>query len=231
MTYKGKCASEAERRKTLSYLNQLRTEGIDIGEGPEILEAEEEKCSLMVTQGSGVGVARDFSPMNVGIAAPIRIVCRRRTILEDCWIEAFWDDYTIELACLSAKRGRNHFGLVTYSCSEVLNDHFIKPFPMNRGAVLDGMILAYSCLPIPEELRGKTASVRVTVVDTLGDSFSGDISLFVERPFPVPAQNAAWPAGRGRYREANNGRNESVLSLSNILPAAQVLGGGRGLRD
>jgi len=71
---------------------------------------------------------------------------------------------------------------------------------MNRGAVLDGMILAYSCQPMPEELRGKTASVKVTLVDTLGDSFSGDISLFVERPFPVPAQNAAWSAGRGRYR-------------------------------
>jgi hypothetical protein len=171
--------SAAESRESSSYLRQLRCEGLDLGEDAEI-SAWEETARLLITPGRDFGIICDYPVGNTAYAIPIRIVAWERTVPEHCWIESAWDDQTIELPYLTECRGRYRFGSLSYLTSEVLNDRFDKPFTMNRGDILEGVILAYGCVAIPEKARGGNAPVQVTLVDTLGREARGEIRLAVE---------------------------------------------------
>ena len=85
--------------------------------------------------------------------------------MEHCYIKSAWDDQTIEFPYLVERGGRYQFGSVNLLVQEVLNDSFDNPCPMSRGAILEGMILAYGCERIPEEIRGGIVPVEVTLVD------------------------------------------------------------------
>ena len=66
------------------------------------------------------------------------------------------------------RRGRYQLASVNLRVQEVLNDRFKNAFPMSRGAILAGMILAHGCERIPGEIRPGIVPVQVTLRDTLG---------------------------------------------------------------
>lgn len=173
--------STAEARKHSSYLNQLRAEHIDLGADAEDRATEEEVSTLEITQGSDHGIICDFAPMNTIYVLSSRIVAWERTTVVHCRIESSWDDLTIELPCLREHKGAYHLGRLTYSVNRVLNDHFDRPFTMRRGDILEAVILAYGCEPIPDEVRGGLELVQFTLVDTLGRESQAHLELTVER--------------------------------------------------
>ena len=79
------------------------------------------------------------------------------------------------------RSGRYQLGSVNLRVQDVLNDSFDNPFPMSRGAILKGTILAYGCEPIPGEIGRGIVPVEITLVDTLGREAQGEITLGVER--------------------------------------------------
>ena len=195
--------SAEESNKSRSYLNQLCAEGLDICMEGETPAAWEDACPLEITQGKGLGVVCDFPPVNALYVLPLRIVSRAQTIVENCYIDSDWDGQTIEFPYLVERSGRYQLGSVNLLAQEVLNDSFDSPFPMSRGAILEGMILAYGCERIPDEIRRGTVPVQVTLVDTLGREARGEIRLGVERTAKAYSERAHAPTDwtRTMWRE------------------------------
>jgi len=184
-----------EARQTSSYIKQLCAEGVDLGADSEILAVADEICPLEITRGRDVGVLCDVSPLNVGVAIPICIVAKSPVIVRDYYIELPWG--SVEMPCLRELDGHFHFERLRYPSWEVLNDRFDDPLSLRRGAMLEGVILGYSCEPIPEDARGKVAPVEFTIVDTLGREVRGEILLSVERSAKTDSAAAGartWPS-------------------------------------
>jgi hypothetical protein len=181
MIYAHSKNSPERSRKQREFVvpEKLHREGLDLGEDVEI-PAWEETARLVIRPGRDFGIIGDYPVGNTLYAIPLRFVAWERIVLEHCWIESAWDDQTIVLPYLPECGGRYRLGSLSYLTSEVLNDHFDKPFTMNRGDILEGMLLAYGCVAIPENARGGNASVQVTLVDTLGREARGEIRLAVE---------------------------------------------------
>jgi hypothetical protein len=59
------------------------------------------------------------------------------------------------------------FGPISYRTDEVLNDRPDSPTAMNWGEVLQSLILAYGCEPIPSEIENKSVAVQFTLFDSL----------------------------------------------------------------
>jgi len=197
----------AEARQTSSFINQLCAEGVDLGADSEIFVVADEICPLEITRGRDVGVVCDVSPLNVGVVIPICIVAKSPVVVRDYYIELPWGP--VEMPCLRELDGHAHFGRLRYPSREVLNDRFDDPFSLRRGAILEGVILGYSCEPIPEDARGKVAPVEFTIVDTLGREARGEILLSVERSVKTdgaPAAERVWPSV-----PANNSQEKHVL--------------------
>jgi len=197
----------AEARQTSSYINQLCAEGVDLGADSEILVVADEICPLKITQGRDVGIVCDVPPLNVAIAIPICIVAGYHAIVQDYYIELPWG--SVDLPCLREFDGHHHFGRLRYPSREVLNHHFDDPLSLNRGAILEGVILGYSCEPIPEDARGKVVPVEFTIVDTLGREARGEILLSVERS--VKTDSAAAEVRTWPFVPANGSAEEHVL--------------------
>jgi hypothetical protein len=172
--------SAAESRETLACLNQLRCEGLDLGEDSGIFASWKENSPLVITPGRDFGVICDYPVRNTVYAIPLHVVARERTIIEHCWVESGWDDQTIAFPFLIESGGRYQLGSLSYRTCDVLNDHFDQPFTMSRGDFLEGIILAYGCEAIPEKVRGANALVQVTLADTLGREARSQLSLAVE---------------------------------------------------
>jgi hypothetical protein len=52
---------------------------------------------------------------------------------------------------------------------------------MNRGAILQGLILAYGCVPIPEDIGRGTITMKITLIDTLRRETTAEVNLLLER--------------------------------------------------
>jgi hypothetical protein len=98
-------------------------------------------------------------------------------VVEDYSFESSWGDYIELAAYLVERNGQYKLGTLSYLTREVLNDSFDEPLAMCPGAILQGVILAYGCVPIPKELAGRLVPVRFTLVDTLGRESEGEIRL------------------------------------------------------
>src|SRR5438128_10648310 len=104
--------SAVESKRSRSYLNQLRAEGLDIGIEGEPSSVLDEACPLEITHGKGLGMVQDFPPCNTLYVLPLRVVSLERTVVEDCYIKSAWDDQTIEFPYLVERDGRYQLGPV-----------------------------------------------------------------------------------------------------------------------
>jgi hypothetical protein len=174
----------AEARQTSSFISQLCAEGVDLGADSEILAVADEVCPLEITQGRDVGVVCEVPPLNVAVAIPICIVARRRVIVKDYDIELPWGP--VDLPYLRERDGHYCFGRLRYPSREVLNDHFDNAFSMRPGAIREGVIVGYSCEPIPEDVKGEVVPVQFTIVDTLGrEAREADFQDLVRASQPI----------------------------------------------
>jgi hypothetical protein len=164
-----------EKEQYLSYLKQLHAEGVAIS----IPEDLPERCPLEISQGRCIGGICDLPGFNTLYAIPLRLIARSPAILLDHRIQSLWDD-SIEFPFLSERNKRYYFGSLSYLSSEVLNDHFDEPFSLSRGAIVDGVIIAYGCVPVPEEFAGRSVPVQITLTDTLNREIRSEITLTVE---------------------------------------------------
>lgn len=94
-------------------------------------------------------------------------------------ISSEWDEGSIELPYLHETRGRYKFGPLDYAVEEVLNDQLERGLRFNfRGDMVDGVIIAYGCEPIPEAYH-RPVPVRVTLIDSLERSVQKEIELLI----------------------------------------------------
>jgi len=77
------------------YLDQMRIEGLDIGEGLDSLGSWADPCALELKRSGSYGFVCDYPPGNFVIAVPLRIAVSQRTTVVECRIEALWEGYTI----------------------------------------------------------------------------------------------------------------------------------------
>jgi hypothetical protein len=168
--------SKLEATRTSFHLNQLLSEGIDIGMDPEP-GATPEACPLKVSN-SDIGEIYALPNDNTIYCLPLRIVPHACSILDDCHIRSAWDPFSIELPHLTERNGRYHHGPVNLRTNEVLNDIFGER--LHRGAIREGMILACGFMPVPDEVGDTKVSVEITLVDTLERKITAEIRCLVK---------------------------------------------------
>jgi hypothetical protein len=199
MPYKNRACKVATAKRMQSCLEQLRAEGIDIGEELEFCDSEQESAPLQIT-GDMAGVC-DL-PYDTAYKIPIRIVARQSCTVDACRIEAPWEG-PVHLADFGKSGGRCHLGPFTCRTEEFLNDKFIRPLKLSRGAIIEGTIFALG-FPIPLEVESGVVTLRIVVVDCLGREAWGDVNATVRRNleivFPVPQTRAAVPVKRDHKR-------------------------------
>ena len=168
--------SKLEAKRTSFYLNQLLSEGIPTGMGPEP-GAMPEACPLKVTN-PDIGEIYALPNDNTVYCLPLRIVPHACSILDDCQIRSPWDPFSIELPHLTERDGRYHHGPVNLRTNEVLNDIFGKR--LIRGVIREGMIVACGFMPVPEEVGDTMVLVEITLVDTLERDITAEIRCLVK---------------------------------------------------
>ena len=200
MSNRRKRFTNAELDERCRYLRQLAVEGVDVGGSINLLEAEREPCPLEITMGAyGGGIFE--SGLNVIFAVPVRFSAQSRIVFADCEFETEWDHFTIGLPYL---RRRGDFLCLDerkFLGARVLNSHFEQGRTLNRGSILEGLILGYGYQSIPADIGpGATMPLRLKVTDTLHRSAAGVIGLPLER---------RRPSGRASFMEAGEGKPRS----------------------
>jgi len=76
--------------------------------------------------------------------------------------------------------------------AEVLNAHFENWFALNRGQVLEGVVLASGWGKLPEDVQSGTLQIRVTLTDDLDRETAVQMKLMVKR---ASVGTAAAPVG------------------------------------
>ncbi|HEX6505809.1 MAG TPA: hypothetical protein VF011_21410 [Terriglobales bacterium] len=167
--------SRAQQKEAYARLRQLQGEGIDV----DIPDEWQEVCPLSITPGRQPGIVCDLGGGNTGYAIWVRIVSQCRVIVPGHEISSEWDEGSIELPDLHETRGRYKFGPLDYAVKEVLNDQLERGLRFNfRGDMVEGVIIAYGCEPIPETYHG-LVPVRVTLIDSLERSVQKEIELLI----------------------------------------------------
>jgi len=191
MCIRNKGLTVMKARERQRCVEQLRLEGLEVGEGADTFESWEDPRALEIVRSDGYAIISDFPPMNFAVAVPLRIIAHQRTTMMDCFIEVPWGE-AVHVASLRERRGSYHLGPLTYPVAEVLNDYFETSSTLNRGCTLEGVILAYGCVPIPDNIRSGFVPVRVTVTDDLNHEASIDVRLAVRRvPMNVMTASAS----------------------------------------
>jgi hypothetical protein len=162
------------------YLDQMRIEGLDIGEGLDSLGSWADPCALELKRSGSYGFVCDYPPGNFVIAVPLRIAVSQRTTVVECRIEALWEGYTIFPASLRAYRGTYYLGPLSYPADEVLNGHFENWFALSQGQVLEGVVLACGWGQLPKGLASGSLPVRVSLTDDLDREASLQLKLMVK---------------------------------------------------
>lgn len=222
MCTRNKGLTIVKARERQRCLEQLRLEGLDVGEGSDSFESWEDPRALEIVRSDRYAIISDFPPMNFVVAVPLRIIAHQRTTVVDCFIELPWDE-SVHVASLRERRGSYHLGPFTYPVAEVLNDYFETSSTLSRGRTLEGVILAYGCAPIPDDIRSGFVPVRVTVSDDLNREASVDVRLAVRR-VPMNIVTASASAKVDASAEAACAREPSVpLQVGDDLKAGQAL--------
>jgi hypothetical protein len=209
--------SAARIEEYRSYLKQLYAEGIDV----EIPAEWQESCPLEITRGSGTAAVFDLPVDNTAFIMPVCFVARSHVIVVDHDIRCSWDDQ-IELPYIRECGGRYKFGPQTYLTSEVLNGRLEKPFNLNRGSIVEGLILAYGCQPIPEEVRSRMVSVQLTLTDTLGREIRSEIGLVVESA--AKREDTVLPSRTEVHVSAENTSHAAEAAITGEIAGSQNLG-------
>lgn len=108
----------------------------------------------------------------------VHLLATSRVYIDFCGLRSQWHP-EIELAQLEGPLFR--MGAMTYHPNEVLNEKLERPWSLQRGAVVEGLILGYGTGPLPPEISGR-ASVQITFTDTLGQESSASLPVVVNQP-------------------------------------------------
>jgi len=95
--------------------------------------------------------------------------------------------------------------------AEVLNAHFENWFALNRGQVLEGVVLASGWGKLPEDVQSGTLQIRVTLTDDLDRETAVQMKLMVKR---ASVGTAAAPVGSAANSHADQElqRRESTIA-------------------
>src|SRR5947207_9252077 len=95
MGYKNYGCKVAAAKRMQSCLDQLRAEGIDIGEELEFCESEQESAPLQIT--CGTATVCDLPPLDAAFSVLVRIIARQSITVDDCQITSRSEEHTSEL--------------------------------------------------------------------------------------------------------------------------------------
>ena len=70
---------------------------------------------------------------------------------------------------------------MTYHPTEVLNEKLERPWSLQRGAVVEGLILGCGDGPLPPRFSG-SAFVQIRLTDTLGRESTASLPVVVNQP-------------------------------------------------
>jgi hypothetical protein len=220
MSVRNKDLTVVKARERQRCLDQLRLEGLEVGEGSDAFESWEEPCALEIAESDHYAIISDLPPTDFAVVVPLKIIAHRTTTLADCSIELPWGE-CVHIASLRERRGSYHLGPFTYPVADVLNDYFETLSTLSRGRTLDGVILAYGCSPIPDDIRSGFVPVRVTVTDDSSGEASIDVRLAVRR-VPMNVMTASASAKIDAAVEVACAREADVpLQVSNDLKAGE----------
>jgi hypothetical protein len=202
--------SRAEQAESYVRLRQLQAEGIDV----DVPDGWRERCPLKITQGRQPGMVCDLGGGNTGYAIWVRVVSQGRVIVPDYEISAEWDEGSIDLPYLRETDGRYKFGCLDYAVTEVLNDQLERGLRFNfRGDMVEGVIIAYGCLAIPETYHG-AVSVRVTLMDALERTVQAELELLVGERVSKRDQRPVRPGGGLYIPDERENTNPPTLPKS-----------------
>lgn len=205
--------SRAEQAESYVRLRQLQAEGIDV----DIPDEWQEPCPLKITRGRQPGIVCDLGGGNTGYAIWLRVVSQCRVIVSDYEISSEWDEVSIDLPYLQETRGRYKFGLRDYAVTDVLNDQLERGLRFNfRGDMVEGVIIAYGCVAIPETYHS-AVSVRVTLVDTLERTAQTEIALLVGERMSKRDQSPVQLGGGQHIPDERENTNPPTLPRSSSV--------------
>ena len=149
MPYK-KRLTKKQMRAAVSLALDMRRRGIPIPILPEWRDCDPLTFKPWITGPSTV-----FQPKTGPMAAyeiRVHLTARERVTLTDCEIICGWDDQ-IELENPTLQRGDCWFAGRSYDSRQVLNTRLPGGFTIQRGGVVEAIILASSLLSIPERYQ------------------------------------------------------------------------------
>src|SRR5438874_2186859 len=135
MGYKNYGCKVAAAKRMQSCLDQLRAEGIDIGEELEFCESEQESAPLQIT--CGTATVCDLPPLDAAFSVLVRIIARQSITVDDCQITSPWDG-PIRILDLPKPKQDACYRLGTLSCraEDFLNDKVGNEFTFRRGSIM-----------------------------------------------------------------------------------------------
>ena len=170
--------SRAEEAAHRDYLRQLQAEGIDV-EIPEestaltraldIYHGPPEACTVRETRTGGIVYA-----------LLTRLIALSGLTLTDGDITTDWDDQIVLESFLAGPICR--LGGYEYMQSEVLNRRIENNLVLQRGQIVEGLLLATGSRPIPVQYSDcAVAPFRVTLWDQFGNEIGAQGTLSVLR--------------------------------------------------
>jgi hypothetical protein len=199
-------------------LNQLSAEGFDFGEA-EIPNAQ--KCPVMISTGGSKGWAKAFGA-NTVYGIWLRLAALAPAEIESVEIRSSFDTFSIDLPFISNRKGFCHFAGTQYRSRDLLNEYFDRSFRMSEGKMVEGLLLAYGAVSIPEQLKGKRTEISITLVDVLGREVEETITIEVLRyQSNLPFASAAAQSKRGSLRAdpaAEKLNSETGRDSEKLLP-------------
>jgi len=131
-----------------------------------------------------------------GYAIRVHLLATSRVYIDHCVLQSKWHP-DIELVYLEGPLYR--MGNMTYHPSEVLNEKLQKPWSLQRGAVVEGLVLGYGGGPLPAGVTSGLESVQITFTDTLGRESRESLPVFVDQPANTETRsNRVAEPGRAR---------------------------------
>jgi len=168
--------SAAECLKYCQVGQQLRSEGVELG-------SDFCECS----NASPLEISDRFGPGDVffvnnycsGYAVRVHLLATSRVSIEHCVLQSKWHPH-IQLGY--AKGPLFMVGKMSYPPREVLNEKLESPWSLQRGAVVEGLILGYGYGTCPLETTSGLESVQITLTDSLGRESCASLPVFVSQP-------------------------------------------------
>lgn len=204
MPIRKKRLNKIEMAFYLRSSNELSEQGFEFGDQVDTPAAQRYlRCPVVLSDGDSKGWVKAFGE-NTVYGIWLRIAPFGAVVLESVQIRSSFDSFSISLPPLPAHNKKFYFAGTYYGREELLNKCFDRPYPISPGRMVEGLLLAYGVVSIPEELKGKLSQVSVTLVDVCGRRTEEEIAVEVLRyaaPMPLPVADPTAGPGLGRNRE------------------------------